>query len=107
MSSGAASGVSRRAIGRPNRPATGFAVTSASRRGRRPAEDGHLDEKPPSELELAAQGESRTPLLKDFWFFLIHEKRWWLTPIVIVLLLIGLLLWFSSSAIAPFIYTLF
>jgi Family of unknown function (DUF5989) len=61
----------------------------------------------PSELERAAGDESRMPLLKDFWYFLIREKRWWLTPIVLILLLLGLLVWFSSSAVAPFIYTLF
>jgi hypothetical protein len=66
-----------------------------------------VGEKPPSDLERAARDESSTPLLKDFWCFLIREKRWWLTPIVVVLLLLGLLVWFSSSAIAPFVYTLF
>jgi hypothetical protein len=66
-----------------------------------------MGEKPPSDLERAARDESKAPLLKDFWYFLIREKRWWLTPIVIVLLLLGLLVWFSSSAIAPFVYSLF
>ena len=58
-------------------------------------------------LERLARDESRVPLLKDFWFFLIREKRWWLTPILVILLLLGLLMWVSSTAIAPFIYTLF
>ena len=36
------------------------------------------------------------------------EKKYWLAPIVLVLLLFGLLLVFAqSSAVAPFIYTLF
>jgi hypothetical protein len=40
--------------------------------------------------------------------FLWEQKLWWLTPMVLVLLLLGLLLVFAqSSAIAPFIYTLF
>ncbi|HEX9665665.1 MAG TPA: DUF5989 family protein [Thermodesulfobacteriota bacterium] len=40
-------------------------------------------------------------------FFLLN-KWWWLTPMIIVLLLFGLLIIFAqSSAIAPFIYTLF
>ena len=60
-----------------------------------------------NDLERSARGESRWPLLKDFWFFLIREKRWWLTPILVILLLLGLLMWFSSTAVAPFIYTLF
>jgi len=58
-------------------------------------------------LERLAREESRVPLLKDFWFFLIREKRWWLTPILVLLLLLGLLMWLSSTAVAPFIYTLF
>lgn len=47
-------------------------------------------------------------ILREFWLFLKIRKKWWLTPIVIVLLLLGLLLIFTqSSAVAPFIYTLF
>jgi len=66
-----------------------------------------VDDKPVSELEKAAREESRTPLVKDFLVFLLREKRWWLAPIVIVLLLLSLLTLVSSSAIAPFIYSLF
>jgi hypothetical protein len=40
--------------------------------------------------------------------FLWVRKLWWLIPMVTVLLLFGLLLIFaSSSGVAPFIYTLF
>jgi len=40
--------------------------------------------------------------------FLKQEKKCWLAPIVLVLLLFGFLLVFAqSSAVAPFIYTLF
>lgn len=47
-------------------------------------------------------------ILAEFWEFLRHRKRFWLLPIVIILLLLGLLIIFTeSSAIAPFIYTLF
>jgi hypothetical protein len=47
-------------------------------------------------------------LLKEFWDFLRVRKKWWLTPIIITLLLLGALIFFTqSSAIAPFIYTLF
>ncbi len=66
-----------------------------------------MDETPRDELERAAAEESRTPLLKDFWIFLVREKRWWLTPVVVVLVLLSLLMCLSSSAVAPFIYTLF
>lgn len=40
-------------------------------------------------------------------FFSLH-KWWWLTPMIVLLLLFGVLIIFAqSSAIAPFIYTLF
>jgi len=47
-------------------------------------------------------------ILREFWDFLKVRKKWWLAPIVIMLLLLGLLMFFTqSSAVAPFIYTLF
>jgi hypothetical protein len=40
--------------------------------------------------------------------FLWQRKLWWLIPMITALLLFGLLLIFAStSGIAPFIYTLF
>jgi hypothetical protein len=43
-------------------------------------------------------------LLQFFW----QNKWWWLTPMILVLLLFGgLVIFAQSSAIAPFIYTLF
>lgn len=43
-------------------------------------------------------------LLRFFW----QRKWWWLTPMLLALLLLGVLIIFAqSSAIAPFIYTLF
>ncbi len=51
---------------------------------------------------------SKLSILKELWDFLRVRKRWWLVPIVIMLLLLGLLIIFTeSSAVAPFIYTLF
>lgn len=47
-------------------------------------------------------------ILKEFWDFLKIRKKLWLAPIIIMLLLLGALIVFTeSSAIAPFIYTLF
>ena len=47
-------------------------------------------------------------ILKEFWDFLKVRKKWWLTPIIVVLLLLGALIVLTeSSAVAPFIYTLF
>jgi len=43
-------------------------------------------------------------LIAFFW----QHKWWWLTPMLLALLLVGALVIFAqSSAIAPFIYTLF
>ncbi len=47
-------------------------------------------------------------LLKEFWEFMRVRKKFWLLPIIIILLLLGVLIVFTeTSAIAPFIYTLF
>lgn len=47
-------------------------------------------------------------LLKEFWEFLKVRKRYWLLPIVLILMLLGAIIVLSeSSAVAPFIYTLF
>lgn len=47
-------------------------------------------------------------VLKELWAFLRERKKWWLLPVIIVVLLIGALLVFAqSSALAPFIYTIF
>jgi hypothetical protein len=47
-------------------------------------------------------------ILKELWDFLRVRKKWWLAPIIIILLLLGLLIFFAqSSAVAPFVYTLF
>ena len=47
-------------------------------------------------------------IIMEFWEFLKFRKRYWLLPIIIVLFLFGALIVFTeSSAIAPFIYTLF
>jgi len=46
--------------------------------------------------------------LKEFVAFLRQRKKYWLLPLIVVALLVGALLVVAqSSAIAPFIYTLF
>ncbi len=51
---------------------------------------------------------AKLSIIKEFWDFLKERKRFWLAPIVILLLLLGILIIFAqSSAVAPFIYTLF
>jgi len=44
----------------------------------------------------------------EFLQFFWQHKWWWLTPMLVFLLFFGFLIIFAqSSAIAPFIYTLF
>ena len=51
---------------------------------------------------------SKLGLIAEFVLFLKENKKLWLLPIVITLLLLGALLVFAqSSALAPFIYTVF
>jgi len=51
---------------------------------------------------------AKVSIIKEFWDFLRIRKRYWLAPIIIILLVLSLLIVFaSSSAVAPFIYTLF
>jgi len=50
----------------------------------------------------------KNKVIFEFMQFLRQEKKFWLVPIVIVFLAFGLLMIFAqSSAVAPFIYTLF
>ena len=57
---------------------------------------------------FARQAEQvSTGLLREFFDFLLHNKKWWLAPIIIVLLLVGVLILLCGYAAAPFIYTLF
>jgi len=45
---------------------------------------------------------------RDLWDFMRERKKWWLAPVMIALALIGFLIVFGgTSAIAPFIYTIF
>ncbi|MDP8230544.1 MAG: DUF5989 family protein [Candidatus Gorgyraea atricola] len=52
--------------------------------------------------------KARARIIGELFKFLWERKLWWMIPIVMVLLLFGLLIFFTqSSAVAPFIYTLF
>ncbi len=47
-------------------------------------------------------------ILGELFQFLWQNKRWWLIPVLVVLVLISVILILSqSSAIGPFIYSLF
>ena len=47
-------------------------------------------------------------LLVEFWTFMRVRKKWWLAPIIVMLVLLGALIFFAqTSALSPFIYTVF
>jgi hypothetical protein len=47
-------------------------------------------------------------VVSELWAFMRVRKKWWLAPVMVVLLLVGTLLVFAqTSALAPFIYTIF
>lgn len=46
--------------------------------------------------------------LRDLWGFLRCRKKFWLLPLITILLTLGVLIVLAgSSALAPFIYTVF
>lgn len=54
------------------------------------------------------RASDRVGILAELVQFLWERKLWWMIPMIIVLVLFGaLLLVIQSSAVAPFIYTLF
>ena len=51
---------------------------------------------------------SRVSLSREFWAFLGQNKKLWMLPIVVVFVFLGVLLVFAeTSALVPFIYTVF
>ena len=71
--------------------------------GRREAHVGRV-----GAVKLSEHLQSRAGILGELLQFFWERKWWWLTPMLLLLLLVGGLIVFAqSSAIAPFIYTLF
>jgi hypothetical protein len=61
---------------------------------------------PNDEFEKASQ-QKQGNLLSEFMGFLKQNRKFWLLPLILVMLALAALLILSSSAAAPFIYTLF
>ena len=59
-----------------------------------------------NDFEEASQ-EKQSNLLSEFMGFLGETKKFWLLPLILVMLALAALLILSSTAAAPFIYTLF
>ncbi|MBI4436418.1 MAG: hypothetical protein HY590_03260 [Candidatus Omnitrophica bacterium] len=52
--------------------------------------------------------QRRVRILQELFRFLWEQKLWWMIPMVTILMLFAVLLIFAqSTAIGPFIYTLF
>lgn len=46
--------------------------------------------------------------MKELFEYLFLNKKYWLIPLVVILVLLGFIIVFAgSSALSPFIYTLF
>lgn len=51
---------------------------------------------------------SKIQVMNELWQFMRENKKYWLAPILMVLILVGVLLVLAkTSAVAPFIYSLF
>jgi len=72
---------------------------------RQPKENG---ERSSAADDLARRAEAKASgLAGELLEFLRLNRKWWLLPIIAVLLLLGVFILLSSTAAAPFIYTLF
>ena len=59
-------------------------------------------------MSLNPEAPQRFGMVGELFSFFITQKRWWMLPVISVLLLLGIfVLLAESSAIAPFLYTLF
>ena len=66
-----------------------------------------MTEKQTQEDFLQEAEQPQPGLVREFFDFLLNNKKWWLTPIILVLFLVGILIVLGGTAAAPFIYTLF
>ncbi len=59
-------------------------------------------------MGLVKNFAAKLGILGELFQFLWQNKRWWLIPVLVVLVMISVVLIMSqSSAIGPFIYSLF
>ena len=65
-----------------------------------------MNESDKNEFEAAGK-DKQTGLLSEIMEMLRENKKYWLIPIIAVLFILGALVILSSTAAAPFIYTLF
>ena len=59
-------------------------------------------------MSIIERTTQRLGIMGEFFEFLWRQKLWWMMPMFVVIFLFGVLLILAqSSALAPFIYTLF
>lgn len=58
-------------------------------------------------FEKAVEEARGGSLVGDFYAFMRENAKWWLIPILCVFGLLGILLAFTATGAAPFLYTLF
>ena len=68
--------------------------------------DGGMSDDRGKDFERSAS-KRQGNLAGEVWSFLRENKKWWLLPLIVVLVLVGALIVLSTTAVAPFIYTLF
>lgn len=67
-----------------------------------------MSHEPSQAAEFRREAARQRPsLLREFWDFLLHNKKWWLVPILVALLALGALAILGGTSLAPFIYTVF
>jgi fluoride ion exporter CrcB/FEX len=55
----------------------------------------------------AASSRKQASLWVELFQLLRHNKKYWMLPLLVALLVMGLLIVFSGTAAAPFLYTFF
>lgn len=59
-------------------------------------------------MKIMRKFRANLSIVKELCSYLWQNRLWWMIPIVLVFLLLGILVLFAqSSAVVPFIYTLF
>jgi hypothetical protein len=59
------------------------------------------------DFEKLAAGSQRRGIVRELIDLLRETKKWWLAPVIIAILLLAVTASLSTSAAAPFIYSLF
>ena len=77
-------------------------------RGLSPVEPNQAQFEKGSTMSFVQIASRRFGIAGELLVFFWSNKRWWMVPIVVALLVLGaLIILAQSSAIAPFIYTVF